>query len=163
MQDRGGWPARLAAQAFVEYADAVTRRLGDRVKNWITLNEPWCSSILSYHLGVHAPGHRDAGEGLAAAHHLLLAHGWALPVIRRNSPGCRAGITLNLIPHTPASSSEADALAARLADGSFNRWFLDPLSGRGYPQDRGGASGHEMSFIQPGDLRPSPRRWTSSA
>ncbi len=152
LQDRGGWPARPSAEAFVEYADAVSRRLGDRVKNWITLNEPWCSSILSYFLGEHAPGHRDLGEGVAAAHHLLLAHGWAMPVIRRNSPGCRAGITLNLSPQTPASPSEADALAARLADAAFNRWFLDPLSGRGYPQEAVEAGRHEMSFVQPGDL-----------
>jgi len=152
LQDRGGWPARPAAEAFVEYADAVSRRLGDRAKNWITLNEPWCSSILSYFLGEHAPGHRDLAEGVAAAHHLLLAHGWAMPVIRRNSPGCRAGITLNLSPQTPASPSEADALATRLADAAFNRWFLDPLSGRGYPQEAVEAGRHEMSFVQPGDL-----------
>jgi beta-glucosidase len=152
LQDREGWPARLSAQAFVEYADAVTRRLGDRVKNWITLNEPWCSSLLSYFLGEQAPGHRDLGEGLAAAHHLLLAHGWAMPVIRQNSPGCRAGITLNLSPQVPASPSDEDALAARLADGMLNRLFLDPLSGRGYPQDLIKAHAVEMPYVDPGDL-----------
>ena len=152
LQDRGGWTVRLAAQAFVEYADAATRRLGDRVKNWITLNEPWCSSLLSYFLGEHAPGHRDLGEGLAAAHHLLLAHGWAMPVIRQNSPGCRAGITLNLSPQTPASPSEADALATWVEDAKFNRWFLDPLSGRGYPPEAVEAFGQEMQYVQAGDL-----------
>ena len=152
LQDRGGWPARLSAQAFVEYADAVTRRVGDRVKNWITLNEPWCSSLLSYFLGEQAPGHHDLGEGLAAAHHLLLAHGWAMPVIRQNSPGCRAGVTLNLIPQTPASPSEEDALAARVEDAKFNRWFLDPLSGRGYPEEAVAAFGQEMQYVQAGDL-----------
>ena len=152
LQDRGGWPARLSAQAFGEYADAVTRQLGDRVKNWITLNEPWCSSLLSYFLGEQAPGRRDLGEGLAAAHHLLLAHGWAMPVIRQNSPGCRAGVTLNLIPQTPASPSEEDALAARVEDAKFNRWFLDPLSGRGYPEEAVEAFGQEMRYVQAGDL-----------
>ncbi len=152
LQDRGGWPARAIAEAFVEYTDVMTRRLGDRVKNWITLNEPWCSSFLSYFLGEQAPGHRDLGEALTAAHHLLLAHGWAIPVIRSNSPGCRTGITLNLSPHIPASPSEADALATRLADASFNRWFLDPLSGRAYPQDAVVAFRQEMSFVQAGDL-----------
>ena len=152
LQDGGGWTARLAAQAFVEYADAATRRLGDRVKNWITLNEPWCSSLLSYFLGEHAPGHRDLGEGLVAAHHLLLAHAWAMPVIRQNSPGSRAGITLNLSPQTPASPSEADALATRVEDAKFNRWFLDPLSGRGYPLEAVEAFGQEMQYVQAGDL-----------
>jgi beta-glucosidase len=152
LQDRGGWPARLSAQAFAEYADVVSRRLGDRVRNWITLNEPWCSSILSYYLGVHAPGRRDLGEAMAATHHLLLAHGWAMPVIRRNSPGCQAGITLNLGPQTPASDSEADALAARFADGTLNRLFLDPISGRGYPRDVVEEYRQEMPFVQIGDL-----------
>ncbi len=152
LQDRGGWPARATAEAFVEYADIVSRHLGDRVKDWITLNEPWCSSILSYLLGQHAPGHRDLGEALAAAHHLLLAHGWAMPVIRRNSPGCQAGITLNLSPQVPASPSESDALAAQLEDGKLNRWFLDPLAGRPYPQDAVAAYRRELPFMRPGDL-----------
>ncbi len=151
-QDQAGWPARSTAKAFVEYADIVSRHLGDRIKDWITFNEPWCSSILSYLLGVHAPGHRDLGEALAAAHHLLLAHGWAMPVIRRNSPGCEAGITLNLGPQVPASPSEADARAAQLEDGKLNRWFLDPLAGRGYPQDTVVAYQQELPFIHPGDL-----------
>ena len=151
LQDRGGWPVRLAAQAFVEYADAVTRRLGDRVKNWITLNEPWCSSLLSYFLGEHAPGHRDLGEGLAAAHHLLLAHGWAMPVIRQNSPGCRAGITLNLSPQTPASPSEADALAARV-----DRCQVQPLVPR--PAQRPRVSAGSGRGIRAGDaVRPGGR------
>lgn len=152
LQDRGGWPARATAEAYVEYADAVTRSLGDRVKDWITLNEPWCTSILGYLNGLLAPGHRDLDEALAAAHHLLLGHGWAMPVIRRNSPGCRAGTTLNLTPQVPASPSEADALATRVEDGKLNRWFLDPLAGRGYPQDAVAAYRHGMPFVRPGDL-----------
>ena len=152
LQDRGGWPARVTAEAFAEYADAITRHLGDRIKNWVTLNEPWCSSILSHLYGEHAPGHRDLGEALAAAHHLLLAHGWAVPAIRRNSPGGQVGITLNLYPQVPASPSEADALAAQLEDGMFNRWFLDPISGRGYPHDAVQAYGKDLAFVQPGDL-----------
>ena len=152
LQDRGGWPARLSAQAFVEYADAVTRRLGDRVKDWITLNEPWVSAFLGYHLGVHAPGHRDLTKALAAAHHLLLAHGWALPVIRQNSAKCKAGITLNLSSQYPASESDADLAAAWEADGKLNRWFLDPVAGRGYPQDVVEAYGQDMPYIQPGDM-----------
>ena len=107
---------------------------------------------MSYFLGEHAPGHRDLGEAVAAAHHLLLAHGWAMPVIRQNSPGCRAGITLNLSPQTPASPSEADALAARQGDGMLNRLFLDPLSDRGYPQDMIEDYRQEMPYVQAGDL-----------
>jgi beta-glucosidase len=159
LQDRGGWPARETAQAFVEYADVVTRRLGDRVRHWITHNEPWCISVLGHADGHHAPGHKSWPEALAASHHLNLAHGWAVPVIRQNSPGAEVGITLNLLHVEPASPSEADRAACRELDGGFNRWYLDPLFGRGYPEDvvgRHRALGHlpagPLPFVQPGDL-----------
>jgi beta-glucosidase len=152
LQDQGGWPARDTAEAFVEYADLVTRRLGDRVKHWITFNEPFVSAFVGYLEGRHAPGHSDLDEALAAAHHLLLAHGWAVPVIRRNSPGAQGGITLNLSGQTPASPSVADRAAAWQQDGFVNRWFLDPLSARGYPADIVQHYGNPMDFVQAGDL-----------
>ena len=152
LQDKGGWPARDIVDAFVEYADLVSRVLGDRVKNWITLNEPWVSAFVGYEHGAHAPGHKSRHEALAAAHHLLLAHGQAVPVIRSNSRDSRVGITLNLTPQVPASPSIADRAAANWVDGYINRWFLDPLVGRGYPQDMVNDYGDEMAFVQPGDL-----------
>ncbi len=156
LEDLGGWPARRTAEAFVPYADAVTRRLGDRVKHWITHNEPWCASTLGYLTGEHAPGRRDPAAALAAAHHLLLSHGLAVPVVRANSPGAKVGITLNFTPATPASPSDLDADAARRFDGTFNRWFLDPVSGRGYPADvvaDHAAEGLDaLAEVRPGDL-----------
>jgi beta-glucosidase len=152
LQDDGGWPARSTAGAFAEYADVVSRHLGDRVKHWITLNEPYVSAMVGYLEGRHAPGHSDLDEALAAAHHLLLAHGWTVPVIRRNSPGAQVGITLNLSGQTPASPSAADRAAAWQQDGIKNRWFLDPLSGRGYPADIVQHYGNPMDFVQAGDL-----------
>jgi len=135
LEDAGGWPVRATAEAFVRYADVVSRRLGDRVSRWITHNEPWCVAHLGYLEGVHAPGRRDPAAALAASHHLLLSHGWAVPVIRRNAPGAQVGITLNLVPAMPASPSAADYAAFRRFDGMINRWYLDPLHGRGYPGD----------------------------
>jgi len=152
LQDQGGWPARLTAEAFVEYADLVTRRLGDRVKHWITLNEPFVSAFVGHLEGRHAPGHSDLGEALAAAHHLLLAHGWAVPMVRGNVTGAQAGITLNLGGQVPASPSFVDRAAAWQRDGVLNRWFLDPISGRGYPADIVAYYGHLMDFVQAGDL-----------
>ena len=152
LQDEGGWPARTTAEAFVEYADLASRTLGDRVRHWMTLNEPFVSAFIGYLEGRHAPGHTDLDEALAAAHHLLLAHGWAVPVIRRNSPGAQVGIALNLIPFTPASPSAADRAAAWQQDGMVNRWFLDPLAARGYPADIVQHYGRPMDFVQPGDL-----------
>ena len=152
LQDQGGWPARATAEAFVEYADLASRTLGDRVKHWITLNEPFVSAILGYLEGQHAPGHSDLDETLAAAHNLLLAHGWAVPVIRRNSPGAQVGIAPNLGGQFPASPSAADRAAAWRQDGVINRWFLDPLSARGYPADIVRRHGRPMAFVQEGDL-----------
>ncbi|MFB0546149.1 MAG: GH1 family beta-glucosidase [Anaerolineae bacterium] len=152
LQDRGGWPARSTAEAFVEYADLVTRSLGDRVKHWITLNEPYVSAIVGHLDGRHAPGHADPDEALAAAHHLLLAHGWAVGLMRRNIREAQVGIALNLSGQTPASASVADRAAAWQQDGVVNRWFLDPLSARGYPADIVQHYGHPMDFVQAGDL-----------
>ncbi|MFN7145518.1 MAG: GH1 family beta-glucosidase, partial [Myxococcota bacterium] len=156
LEDRGGWPSRDTADAFLPYVDAVTRRLGDRVKRWITHNEPWCASILGYRHGEHAPGRKDVAASLAAAHHLLLSHGNAVPVVRGNVPDAKVGITLNLNPATPASASAADRDAARRFDGDFNRWFLDPVHGRGYPADIVADHAKDgidaLAAVRPGDL-----------
>jgi beta-glucosidase len=152
LEDRGGWPARSTAEAFVEYADLASRKLGDRVKHWMTLNEPFVSAFIGYRDGRHAPGHTDLDEALAAAHHLLLGHGRAVPILHRNSPGAEVGIAVNLSGQTPASPSVADRAAAWLADGKLNRWFLDPLAGRGYPLDVVQHFGRSVDMIRPGDL-----------
>jgi beta-glucosidase len=152
LQDQGGWPARATAEAFVEYADLASRILGDRVTYWMTLNEPYVSAFVGYLEGRHAPDHSDLDEALAAAHHLLLAHSWAVPVIRRNSPDAQVGIALNLSGQTPASPSAADRAAAWREDGILNRWFLDPLSARGYPADVVQHYGRPLGFVQPGDV-----------
>jgi len=151
LQDRGGWPARDTAKAFADYAEVVARSLGDRVKHWMTLNEPWVSSMLGYDHGIHAPGHTDREEATCAAHHLLLGHGWAVPLIRRDSAGSQVGIVLNYSPSHPASDREEDILAAQLSDGSGCRWFLDPLAGRPYPADVVEAEGLRLDMIEPGD------------
>jgi beta-glucosidase len=152
LQDRGGWPKRDIVKAFVEYTDVVTRALGDRVKNWITLNEPWVSAFVGYKDGRHAPGLTDLDAAIAAAHHLLLSHGQTVPVIRANSPDANVGITVNLTPQEPASPSIADHKLATWTDGYINRYFLDPLVGRGYPQDIVSDFGNAMKFVRPGDM-----------
>ena len=156
LEDAGGWPARSTAEAFVEYVDVVSRRLGDRVTDWITHNEPWCTAFLGHMFGVHAPGHRDAAKTAATVHHTLLSHGWAAPVLRQNSPGARVGVVLNPIDVLPATRSLADLRAASLQDAMMNRLYLDPLYGRGYPSDFvshiGSQHGVAFDFVQPGDL-----------
>jgi beta-glucosidase len=154
LQDQGGWPARATAEAFVEYADIVTRALGDRAKHWMTFNEPWVSAYVGHEEGRHAPGHKSRDENLASTHHLLLAHGWSVPVIRRNVPGAKVGIVLNPRPMFPASPSLADKKQAHFYDGFQNRWYFDPLSGRGYPPDMVRDMSRPMDFVQPGDMEP---------
>lgn len=158
LEDAGGWPARATAEAFAEYAGVVTAALGDRVQQWMTINEPWCISLLSYQLGVHAPGRKEWPAALAASHHVLLAHGLAMREIRRNVPGAQAGIVLNYEYAMPASASPADRDLQRWRDGYFNRWFTDAVYGRGYPADMVAdyvAAGHlpdGLSFVRPGDM-----------
>jgi len=135
LEDRGGWASRDTAKAFAEFADAVVERLGDRVTRWITINEPWTASMLGYAQGIHAPGRRDWAAAIAAAHHLLLAHGLAAPVIRGHSSGASVGIELNPTMVYPASDREEDSEAALRVDGLRNRWWLDALSCRSYPGD----------------------------
>ena len=152
LQDQGGWPARETAYRFAEYARIVAERLGDRLASIATLNEPWCSSLLSYELGEHAPGLRDRRLALAAAHHLLLGHGLALEEMRALGKKAELGIVLNLSPAYAASEKAEDQAAARFSDGYLNRWFLDPLFRGEYPADLWETFGEQVPDVQAGDL-----------
>jgi len=135
LQEGGGWSSPETVAAFGRYADLVARRLGDRVRNWMTLNEPEVVAYAGHWVGVHAPGMRDFKTAVHVSHHLLLAHRAAAAAIRAAQGDARVGIALNLSPCDPASDAAADAQAAARMDGYLNRWFLDPLFGRGYPKD----------------------------
>ncbi len=156
LQAAGGWLNRDTVDAFVRYADVVSTALGGRVKNWITHNEPWVASHLGYGTGVFAPGIDDLGSALTAAHHILLSHGRAVPVLRENSQGCEVGIALDCRPSQPASADPADVATNRAHDGFRNRWFFDPVLGKGYPTDITAMCDERSVFEQPGlpFLRP---------
>lgn len=156
LEEAGGWPDRDTVEAYLHYVDVTTRALGDRVRHWITHNEPWVAAHLGYLEGRFAPGRTDWSDALAAGHHLLLSHGRAVPVIRANAPGSTVGIALDCRHSYPASDDPADVAANRHFDGFRNRWFFDPVFGKGYPTDmvdayRGrGRLGDDM--IRDGDL-----------
>ncbi len=159
LEDEGGWGNRETTEAFAEYAEVVTRRLGDRVRHWVTHNEPWCIATLGHEHGHHAPGHKNVGLALKVAHHLLLSHGMALEPIRRNVRDAQVGIVHILSPAEPASENDTDRNAARQFDGLFNRWFLDPLFRGRYPKDAiqdrkewGHLDSIELPFVHGGDL-----------
>lgn len=123
LEDRGGWMARETAEAFAEYADVVADRLGDRVQNWGTHNEPWVVAYLGYAGGIFAPGRREGGGAHIAAHHLNLGHG--LTAQRLHARGLRVGEALNLVP-VRAVRPEAAEIAAGIAALRNSIW-LDPL------------------------------------
>ncbi|MCS6770924.1 MAG: GH1 family beta-glucosidase [Kiritimatiellae bacterium] len=164
LEDEGGWRNRHIVDDFARYVDRVSRALGDRVKYWTTHNEPWCIATLGYSNGIHAPGVRDPAAALAAAHHLLLSHGRAVPILRANVPGAKVGIVLNQLWVIPASARAEDAEAARALDGDFNRWYLDPLFRRAYPEDRVAAYRRDgrlpagpLPFVHAGDFEEISR------
>jgi beta-glucosidase len=155
LEEKGGWANRDTALRFAEYAVDVHAALGDRVENFTTLNEPWCSSFLSYIGGEHAPGRQDTEAGLAAGHHLLLAHGLAVRELRALDPDLGLGITLNLTVADPVDPDDAgDVDAARRIDGQFNRFFLDPIFRGEYPADvLDDLAGLGLDvLLEPGDL-----------
>lgn len=152
LEDEGGWTSRATAEAFAEYADIVARRLGDRVRFWVTHNEPWVHAWIGHAWGQHAPGRTSERDAVIAAHHLLLSHGWAVDAIRRSAPDAQVGIVLNLAHTYPASDTPEDEAAAWEVDGGGNRWFLDPIFRGSYPADV--LPRHEVlaDIVEDGDL-----------
>lgn len=154
LEDAGGWPVRETAERFADYAEIVVDALGDRVRSWTTLNEPWCAAFLGYAAGIHAPGRTEPAAALAASHHLHLAHGLAVPRLRAGRPEAQVGVTLNLYAVSPADDTGRHDDAARRIDGLMNRWFLDPILLGRYPEDvlSDVAGVLEPGVIQAGDL-----------
>ncbi|TWD74880.1 beta-glucosidase [Kribbella amoyensis] len=152
LQDLGGWAQRDTAYRFAEYAEVVGAKLGDRVRDWVTLNEPLCSAWIGHWEGRMAPGITDPAIAVRASYHLLLAHGLGVKALRAACPEPPSvGLVVNLSPCEPASQSAEDIRAARIADGHVNRWWLDPVGGRGFPVDMVETYGVELPE-QPGDL-----------
>jgi beta-glucosidase len=152
LQDEGGWSSRSIVDAFLEYAELLAKKLGDRVHSWMTVNEPYVTAFVGHLEGQHAPGHQDLDEALRVAHYQLLAHGMTVTLLRELIPDAQVGIVLNLAPVHAASRDLADRRAARLADGRLNRWFLDPLADRGYPEDMVRYFNCPMDFVANGDM-----------
>jgi beta-glucosidase len=136
LQADGGWLSRDTVERFAELAATCFEAYGDRVRWWGTINEPWIIGLLGYLHGLHAPGIKDDVRGeVTAFHHVLLAHGRAVQVLRASGREGRIGIVLSLAPHYPASERQADLDATLESDGYVNRWFLDPVLRGAYPAD----------------------------
>ena len=129
LYEQGGWRHRETAYRFADYATTMARTLGDRVRWWITQNEPWCAAWLGYGEGVHAPGIKgDAQAAVDVGHHLLLSHGLATQALRAaSSTDAQVGIALNLFPIFAGDERAETLRATERAHRFHNRWFLDPL------------------------------------
>jgi beta-glucosidase len=150
LQDEGGWANRDVADWFADFAGIAGEAFGDRVPQWITLNEPWVVANVGYRQGRHAPGIRDAAQAVAANHHLLLAHGRAVAALRAARTSGDIGITLNLTverPVTPEAAGHAATLEARQ-----NGVFLDPLFHGRYPELLDGDADYSPAAV-PGLVR----------
>ncbi|WP_315836957.1 glycoside hydrolase family 1 protein [Bradyrhizobium prioriisuperbiae] len=146
----GDFRNREIAQHLADYAAIVAGKLGDRVHNWIVLNEPNSVALQGYGTGVHAPGLRSAKAVFAAIHHQNLGQGLALQAMRAALPaGRRIGTTINVAPVRPEGDRVENEAAARLLDTMWNKAFLDPLYGKGYPSS---LTPMLSSFVQGGDL-----------
>jgi beta-glucosidase len=145
LQDAGGWTDRDTAARLADYAGLVAGALGDRVRMWITLNEPVVHTLFGHVEGTHAPGLRLGLDALAVAHHQLLGHGLAVAALRAATPGVPVGITNNYAPCVPDSPADADA--AELADVLHNRLFTDPVLLGSYPVEVAAARDGDLAAI----------------
>ncbi|HZR94155.1 MAG TPA: GH1 family beta-glucosidase [Gaiellaceae bacterium] len=147
------WRDRDTAKRFADFATTCYEAFGDRVRWWLTINEPWIVGLLGFLLGLHAPGiEGDVRAEATVFHHLLLAHGLAVQAYDGRGS---IGLAPNLFPHYPASDSAADLEAVRGSDGYTNRWFLDAIYRGGYPDDQRGrfeSLAGELDFVRDGDL-----------
>ncbi|MEU7717058.1 GH1 family beta-glucosidase [Streptomyces tibetensis] len=155
LEDAGGWPARDTAYRFAEYARIVGEALGDRVEQWITLNEPWCVAFLGYASGVHAPGRTEPESALKAAHHLNLAHGLGASALRSVMPARNTvAVSLNSSAVRTVSQDPADLAAGRKIDDLANGVFHGPMLHGAYPESlfEATASVTDWSYVLDGDL-----------
>jgi len=142
-----GWLNPKIADYFAEYADVCFKHFGNRVKNWITINEPWVVAILGYGQGVFAPGRVSKTEPYLAAHNELLAHAKAVKIYRekyQTDQNGKIGISLNCDWREPLTDKPEDQEAAERALLFFAGWFADPIWFGDYPEVMRQRIGHKL-------------------
>jgi len=152
LQQSGGWADRDTVHRFVEYAQGLMLRMGDRIAAITTHNEPWVMATLGHEVGIFAPGIKDRAIATQASHHLLLSHGLAMQALRADGVKSKMGIVLNLSPMVPATDSAQDAEKTKLEDGRLVRWYMDPLFKGAYPQDVLDHLGADAPRVCEGDM-----------
>jgi beta-glucosidase len=153
LEDRGGWLERDSAAWFADYARVIFAALGDRVRMWATLNEPWVVMDAGYAHGVHAPGHRSWDEVPHVTHNLLRAHALAVRAYRADRGSGGIGIVVNLEPKYAHSEQPEDVAATARADAYMNRHYLDPLFTGRYPDELRAMFGERWPAFPDDDFR----------
>jgi beta-glucosidase len=151
LEDRGGWTNRDIVGWFTDYVDTCTRTYGDKVKNWIVMNEPMSFTGLGYFLGYHAPGRKGLRNFLPAAHHAALCQAEGGRIVRSNVPDAYIGTALSCAHVRSVNKKEINVRAASRMDALFNRFFIEPLLGMGYPSDTLGVLKRIEKYFHPGD------------
>jgi len=150
---QGGWTNRKNIEYLEKHAKAVAQNLGEFIEEYFILNEPWVSSILSYYFGVHAPGEKNLKGALLAAHNLLLSLGLAYKALSSLGKNIKISTVFNSEPAYAYSTDPKDVLAAKYADGYFNRWFMDPMFLGKYPSDMVKLYENNMPKISQEDMK----------
>ena len=135
LQDVGGWANPKMPEYFLEYSKLLFNRLGNRVKKWMTFNEPYCAAFLGNYEGRMAPGLHDFSTALRCAYHMYVGHGLVVKYFRDYGVEGEIGIALNLMGRLPLTDKPEDIEAARRGDGYLNRWFIEPIMLSRYPED----------------------------
>ena len=149
---KGGWTNREVVAWFKEFVDVCTRSFGNRVKNWMVINEPSVFTGAGYFLGIHAPGKRGLSNYLRAVHHVTLATAAGGKILRQNVKDGRIGTTFSCTYVEPATSKKRDIAAAMRVDTLLNRAFIEPILGLGYPIADLPVVSKILKYVMPGDL-----------
>ncbi|KAF2079011.1 GH1 family beta-glucosidase [Flavobacterium sharifuzzamanii] len=134
LEIKGGWTNRESVSWFKEYVEVCVQYFGDRVKNWMVINEPSVFTGAGYFLGIHAPGKKGITNYLKAIHHVTLATSAGAKIIRERVPNAHIGTTFSCTHIEPATENVKDVEAAKRVDTLLNRTFIEPILGLGYPQ-----------------------------
>ncbi|MCB9113188.1 MAG: beta-glucosidase [Anaerolineales bacterium] len=152
LQDQGGWENRDTAYAFADYAALMVKRLGDRVKNWSTFNEPAVVAFVGNLYGEHAPGFKDEGIAYRVAHNVMVAHGLGVQAIRNANSSLKAGIVLNLWPFEPETNTPEDLSAAENIWKANETHFLEPIFKGHYSPESYEIAEKHLTTFKDGDM-----------
>ena len=153
LEDKGGWQNRDITGWFEEYSNLITKTYGDKVKNWMVMNEQASFTIVGYMLGMHAPGKMWPKNFLPTAHHSTMCQADGGRIIRANVPGANVGTTFSCSPIDPVNEKKRHDETTKRFDALVNRLYIEPPQGLGYPMEDLPMLRKMEKYIQDGDMK----------